>query len=647
LPKARRVSIIRFNFGSGFLAAAMLGLFAALCFNAARDTSPTYDEAGFMLCGYSYLARDCPEIPADNLRIAQMWMGLPLLAFHPKIPDSLHGEKNLVVDQNASELGAEFLFDPANRTEAMLLASRMAVTAAAVILGWILFAASRRLHGAAAGLLTLGLYCLNPVIISNSAVATTDMVTVLCFTLATIAYWRLIHRPTLAWTAAFGLGFGALLSTKFTGAVFPVIAAVLLAVRCAAGPRLLRAWRLVGVNAAAAAVAYGVIWLVYGFHYAHGVPLDASVWTQAHPGLGTKLVDLFRQGRLLPEAYLFDVHMFLWKLNRLTFLMGRYSWVGFWSFFPLVLLFKTPPALMIALGLAAVAAVLTRRRKNPRSSRVDLYGLVPFLAMGAIYGAVAVESRFNVGIRHILPVFPLLFVAAGAAVRLPWRRQWHAWAIGGALLAGSVAEVLIARPNYLAYVNEFGGGPQNGWRLFVDSSYDWGQDLPAIRRWIDARASRPRGDRPVFFSYFGNALIGHYGIRAVLLPQDTERRALIPMVLKPGTYILSATMVQGIGGGAIRGPWRIEYEKAYQVLAGRVPSLALDTPRGAQAFRLFELLRFSRLCAYLRMRQPDAWITPNVLVYELDAGGLTEALFGPPPTLVDKASIPGAPPDNL
>ncbi len=76
----------------------------------------------------------------------------------------------------------------------MLLASRMAVAAAAVALGWILFAASRRLHGPAGGLLTLVLYGLNPVIISNSALATTDLVTALVFTVAAGAYWRLIHR---------------------------------------------------------------------------------------------------------------------------------------------------------------------------------------------------------------------------------------------------------------------------------------------------------------------------------------------------------------------------------------------------------------------------------------------------------------------
>ena len=625
-------------------AAAILALFAFLCFDAARDTSPTYDEAGLMLGGYSCLARDCPEIPTANLRLAEMWVGLPLLAFKPRIPDTLRNEKTLVTDQSSSELGPAFLYDPANRTEAMLLASRMAVTAAAVVLGWILFAASRRLHGLGAGLLTLTLYCLNPVVISNSALATTDIVTTLVFTLTSLAYWRLLHRPSPAWAAAFGISLGALLATKLNGAIFPAIAALLFALRWAAGPGPLRAWRLALAHAAAAVVAYGTLWLIYGLRYAHGAPLDASVWVQPGTELSSRFIDFCRSGHLLPEAFLYDVHSFVWRMVRLSFFMGRYSIVGFWSFFPLVFFFKTPPAFLIALCFAAAAALLALRRNSAAAARVDFYGMAPFLATGAVYGAVAVASRFNLGIRHILPVYPMFFILAGAAARFPFRRRWQAAVIGAVVLAGSVSEVLIARPNYLSYVNEFGGGPRNGWRLFVDSSYDWGQDLPAVRRWLDARAARPGGGRPVYFSYFGNDFIEHYGIRALLLPQDYERRKMVPGSLEPGTYVICATMLQGIGATPVRGPWMRQYEEAYQAIGRELPAIPRGTDRWNEAFAIFEFLRFSRLCATLRTREPDAWITPNVLVYELDQKSLEAALTGPPREMADTASILGSKP---
>jgi hypothetical protein len=620
---------------------AILALFAVLCFDAARDKSAAYDEPGLMLAGYSYLARDCPEVPTRNLRLSEMWIGLPLLALQPRIADDLRREKTLVIDRDSSDLGPAFLYDAANRTESMLLASRMAVAAAAIVLGWILFAASRRLHGPAAGLLTLTLYCLNPVIISNSALATTDLVTTLLFALAACAYWRLLQHPSLARAAWFGAAFGALLAAKFSGVFFPLIAAILLAVRWKAGPPPVRARSLVLPHVVAALVAYGTLWLAYGLRYTHGAPLDPSVLAPGGDGFSAKFIGLCSHWRLLPESYLYDLQGLLVRLGRLSFLMGRYSIVGFWSFFPLILFFKTPPALMLALGLAAGAALTGLRGKEAPRAGVDLYGMAPFLAVGAVYGAIAVASGFNIGIRHILPVFPALFVAAGAAARIPLRRRWTGPALGAVLLAGSAAEILVVRPNYLAYVNEFGAGPNNGWRLFVDSSYEWGEDLPAVRRWIDARASRPGGDRPVYFSYFGNARIDHYGIRAELLPQEAERRTSVPVNLRPGTYIICATMLQGMGGGPFRGPWLRKYEEAYHELFNALLTHQNEPALWEQAFRDYERLRFLRLCAYLRKREPDSRITPSVLVYELDEKRLEEALGGPPPESVDEASIKG------
>ena len=104
-------------------------------------------------------------------------------------------------------------------------------------------------------------------------------------------------------------------------------------------------------------------------------------------------------------------------------------------------------------------------------------------------------------------------------------------------------------------------------------------------------------------------------------------------------------MLQGIGTGSVRGPWQRVFEESYQAIARALPSISMDTPTGYQAFHIFELLRFARLCAYLKTREPDERVTPNVLVYELDEKSLAEAISGPPRGMVDKTWIIGAPPD--
>ena len=44
-------------------------------------------------------------------------------------------------------------------------------------------------------------------------------------------------------------------------------------------------------------------------------------------------------------------------------------------------------------------------------------------------------------------------------------------------LAASVSSSLASYPHGLAYFNEAAGGPENGWRHMLGSSFDWGQDL--------------------------------------------------------------------------------------------------------------------------------------------------------------------------
>src|SRR6185312_15706987 len=52
-----------------------------------------------------------------------------------------------------------------------------------------------------------------------------------------------------------------------------------------------------------------------------------------------------------------------------------------------------------------------------------------------------------------------------------------------ACMASFGSESLANWPNYLAYFNQLIGSHTNAYRHLVDSSLDWGQDLPALKRW--------------------------------------------------------------------------------------------------------------------------------------------------------------------
>jgi hypothetical protein len=71
----------------------------------------------------------------------------------------------------------------------------------------------------------------------------------------------------------------------------------------------------------------------------------------------------------------------------------------------------------------------------------------------------------------------------------------------------------VAAPHQLAYFNEVAGGPVNGSKYLADSNLDWGQDLPALKAYMDRE-----GIPAVYLSYFGTARLEAHGIRYQPLP---------------------------------------------------------------------------------------------------------------------------------
>jgi hypothetical protein len=224
----------------------------------------------------------------------------------------------------------------------------------------------------------------------------------------------------------------------------------------------------------------------------------------------------------------------------------------------------------------------------------------------------------------------------------------------------------------------------------VDSSLDWGQDLPGVKAYLERH---PSGGR-VYLSYFGIDDPSYYKIPAerlysapgqdvppplfiLNLPQDkaeaavtniqrehpaytvvgaffgTDHMAQVVMLKNPGalrweggTYLISATMLQPINfaAGGPLGPWNERYEAAYQELAGIVGPLLGDdavarrtrlgerSPQEWEELLLrFEALRFARLTAFLRHREPDDNINYSILVYRLSDADISRAMQGPSP----------------
>jgi hypothetical protein len=150
-------------------------------------------------------------------------------------------------------------------------------------------------------------------------------------------------------------------------------------------------------------------------------------------------------------------------------------------------------------------------------------------SLPAAYLGLAIFARFNIGDRHVLPLYPfgLLF----AAVVWEWARRKRAgMAVLTLLLLLNAADALRYAPGYLSYFNVF-VRPADSYRLLTDSNLDWGQGLLALRQY-----QRDHPNEQIFLSYFGSVDPAIYGIQAH--PLGEQERA-------SGTVIVSATNLSG------------------------------------------------------------------------------------------------------
>ncbi|MBI5724717.1 MAG: hypothetical protein HZA50_12210 [Planctomycetes bacterium] len=660
------------RYGPALAVVLLLAAHWAMAVTAVRDKSATFDEGFHLTAGYSYwLAGDFRLDPESGF-LAQRIMALPLLAGDYKFPDR---NQPAWFNSHLPLLSQQFFYESPNDPDKMLLRARMMVAFLSVALGALVFCWSRRLFGTAGGLVSLSLYAFSPVMLSNGALATIDLTASLGFMLCATCFWAMLQRLTI-WTLLASCGSVAfLLLAKMSAVLAAPMLLVLLVLRLiVARPleialpglwrqitgRLAKAGVLAGALVVHVILAAAIIWAFFGFRYsafADGVAGRDSFYNtrmvDQAAGPVADTVSFARRHRLLPEAYLYGFgYAMHGAQNHSAFLNGRYSDEGWPEFFPYVFLVKTPPETFVILLLATAAAWYKWRRRSAAdgspagngkiSFAGAIYSTAPFWALLAIYWAAAIASNINIGVRHILPTYAPMYVLAGAAGWWLARAARRMKYVLGGLLVLAAAECLWIWPDYLAYFNFVAGGPSNAWRHLVDSSLDWGQDLPGLKKYLDRSAQA--GGENVYLSYFGTSSPTYYGIKARRLPGyfDTDL-AGSPADLRPlasGIYCISATcLMQAVAGGTA-GPWTPRLEELYQKSAAALAPLLrappdqqrqmLRQPRIAEAWQSYAALRFSRLCAFLRTRPCDGQVGHSILIFRLSDADIRQSLEGPP-----------------
>lgn len=651
--------------------AVITGLLAIHAWGAlagSRHKSTTNDEIAHITGGYAFNAYSDFRIQPENGVLPQRWHALPLAWMEPEFPDLNTPPWQQAL---AYQVSYDFFYRTGNDPDALLFAGR------AMNVWWglatlvLIAGATLRCFGPIPAVFATSMAALSPTLLAHSALATSDMAMTFFFVATVLAFWRHLNHPTLATFAISSLTFGLACVSKFSAVMLLPMMAIMIVVQCVWGtiysngnsPQ--RAWpRRLGLITVSwlghGLVAVAVIWLCYGFRYSMmapevptgTMPLAWEYVLSAHPGW-EPLIFALRDFHVLPEAFLYGFsYVLAFSLARGAFLDGQLSIDGWVEFFPKTFLYKTPTFELISIVLA-IGVLIWWLRKRPNQVFRQLYRWVPGITLFVVYWAFSLTSHLNIGHRHILPTYPLLFIVCGAVIwwlqqlfeKSPSRKN-ITMLLGGGLIFGQLLSTASIHPHYLAYFNALNGGPTQGYRHLADSSLDWGQDLPGLARWIEDEAD---SEKPIYLAYFGTGEPDHYGIEAQVitrLPKFNSESEWYP--LAAGTYAISATMLQHVYRQEHQ-PWSARSESTFQNLRNLEPSFWTIAGRpenhlhlldGASpeewhhAWNLYSELRFARLCEYLKVRPPEAMIGYSILVFELDQSELDRALSSDLSTLI-------------
>lgn len=613
-------------------ATALLAAFWWLAVSASIEKSHTSDELPHITAGYAFDRFGDFRMHPENGVLPQRLFGLPSLAEGVRFPmDELLWRRSVTW-----QLGWEFFYALNNPLDWLILAARSLNALFGVVLGLFIFLVARGWFGRVGGLLALSFFALSPQFLAHAGFATSDLAAATMLTLAPWFFWRHLARRDLTSGLLAGTISGLTLVAKFNGILLAPIYAILVLgdvwLRGTEGsPGAFRARRLatnlmLALGQAAAAVL--VIWTFYNLRFTARGPSApafeqfAGTWQEMFPSLGWKriFVEAALRWRLLPEAWIYGLTNVLnGATARNSFMFGEHSIIGWKQFFPLLFLLKTPLSTLgaLLLSLTAVTLHLVRARSDVR--RTWTVRIAPLLVGTVVVGFTAVSSHLNIGDRHILAIYPMLFVLTGAlAARTSLR-----W-LGACFVLAQLGETLTIRPHFLASFNALAGGPSRAYRLFVDSSLDWGQDLPALSEWLAAQ----RGpEEKVYLGYFGSAWPPHYGVRPTyFLPVTTYivRPPLEPYALEAGLYCISATALAEVYSMQ-RGPWTDKDEERYRDLRAK---FAAPTSADIANYETYDWLRFARLCKYLQRRKPLAQAGYSILIFRLTRADLQSALEG-------------------
>lgn len=346
-----------------------------------------------------------------------------------------------------------------------------------IIFAFVLLFLTKKLFGIKAALFSLILFCFSPEILAHGRLITPDLTLALFFFLFTFSFYQFIRQLDIRTSLAAGFFLGLALLTKYTALLLIPISFFSIFFYEIFFDKQKKFFERLKWLLVLYVIAVFIVNIGYGFSGFLQMPnkFKSNIFASYNrlPVINSTL-------RIFPKAYIQGVD---WQLNESqkpwlngNFFMGRWSQNGFWDFFFLTFLLKTPFPLLV---LILVGLFFKARDFLKGQFKFNFLDFLIFWEIFFLFLYFSFLNNLNIGFRYILMIYPLLFFWVSNIVNKKFKSKkitifynfllvflifWYVW--------GTVK----IHPYYLAFANELIGGPKNAWRYWADSTLDWGQD---------------------------------------------------------------------------------------------------------------------------------------------------------------------------
>ncbi|MBE2199814.1 MAG: phospholipid carrier-dependent glycosyltransferase [Anaerolinea sp.] len=529
-------------------------LFFWLALDSMVDDSPTMDEQNHLARGVAFVRTADPRLSLEHPPLTNALSGLPVALLLPelRLPTDHPSWERQPPDVYWYNFAEQFLWHYNADVTRMIFLGRLPIVFLTLGLALVGYRLAGALWGRPSAPVAFVLLLFDPNVLAHGRYITTDLGGTTFVLLATWLLWRMwitdYRLPITDHRSPFtdhrlpkillaGLGMGLAFGSKLSALAFvPIWGALALLPLYGAGERRSdrRAARAAGRRLLhfllAGIISVGVVWALFGFEWRafH----FQSEWLAGLNGVNGPMPTFWagvEQIALLTGDGRYD-----------AFLLGQFSSTGFPLYFPIAFAMKTPlltlALLVVALTLLLIPmpqkpyTVLQRRAPETASYRSPASGngrtrrRALFLAIpAALYLLLSTQSSLNIGYRHLLPLLPFVYVLISGLARrsAEYRLPFTAYRLPltvrhlpfTLLLLAHIGTAVLIHPHYLSFFNRAAGGPENGWRLLIDSNIDWGQDLLRLQQWM-----ADNDVDSVKLGWFGTADPSYYGLIHEPLP---------------------------------------------------------------------------------------------------------------------------------